>query len=397
MLHVRMALAAAPLLAVSLAGLPAAAEGAFEINGAYTGELWNSASGGVQRGTRYINLLEVGLGFNGSANGLMPGANANISVVYFGGGSPSALTGAAQAVSSIETGYHAVRLLSAWGEQNFFNGLTSLKLGQWDFNEDFDSGETRGLFVQSSHGAGIDIAQTGNNGPGTFPNNGLAARLRQSLGAGYVQAMVSDGVPHDPNRPERFASFGVGGQDGALVMAEAGWTFGEGGRVLAGAWTYTKGFDYLEDPNTGTFTQRARNRGAYVFAESPLLSGLDGAQLSGFVRAGIANGRINGVGAQYSAGLVLSGFLADRADDQLGLAVSVAEQSRAFRDATRVLGLATDALEANVELTYKAEVLEGVSLQPTLQWIANPGFDPDLADAFAVGFRVSIERTVFSR
>ena len=78
------------------------------------------------------------------------------------------LIGDMQTVSNIDT-TTATRLYEAWYEQAFGDGKSSLKVGLYDLNSEFDAIDTAGLFLLSSHGIGPDYSQTGLNGPSIFP------------------------------------------------------------------------------------------------------------------------------------------------------------------------------------------------------------------------------------
>ena len=54
------------------------------------------------------------------------------------------------------------------------------------------------------------------------------------------------------------------------------------------------------------------------------------------------------------------------------------------------MGPADDPLERAetvLELYYRLRVSEAFQLQPDVQWILDPGMDPDLADSLVLGLR----------
>ena len=161
----------------------------------YTGEVIGNAAGGLQRGTRYLDNLDII--FEADMEKLVGwnGAQVHVYGLYNNGTSISDLVGDTQAVSNIETGSAALRLYEAWVDQKIGDQL-SLRVGLYDLNSEFDALDAAGLFVSSPNGIGTDFAQSGQNGPSIFPSTSLAARLAFTPAEGWtVRAAVLDGVP----------------------------------------------------------------------------------------------------------------------------------------------------------------------------------------------------------
>jgi len=116
-----------------------------------------------------------------------------------------------------------------------------------------------------------------------------------------------------------------------------------------------------------------------------------------FARYGFTDGRTSTLGYSVSAGLSFRGPFAGRENDTFGLAAT-----RAHADPQGRLQLASEAgvpLSSNnetvVELTYQAQVLPGVAVQPLIQRIFNPGlyiFNPGLylPDSTVAGVRLQL-------
>jgi porin len=49
-----------------------------------------------------------------------------------------------------------------------------------------------------------------------------------------------------------------------------------------------------------------------------------------------------------------------------------------------------DRSETVVELTYRAQISRFFVLQPDVQWVVNPGMNPELADALVFGLRAHL-------
>lgn len=326
----------------------------------YTGEVVSVADGGLRRGTRYLDNLDIVMEADLEALTGWRGAELHVYGLYNNGKSISNLVGDAQAVSNIETGKRKLRLYEAWIDQTFGEHI-SLKAGRYDLNSEFDSLETAGLFVGSAHGIGTDIAQTGLNGPSIFPETSLAARLEVKPAKGWaLRTAILDGAP------------GIGGDHGALLIGEAEAPM-LGGRLLLGHWRYTARFD---DHAGG---RRRGNAGVYLRGEAPIASGPMG-ELAGFFRVGIASGRLNMFDRFASAGLKLTGPWAE--EDELGLAFATAFTARDYRAA-----FGGGKSETAVELTYRTPIAGWFTVQPHVQYVRNPGADPTIGDAIVLGMR----------
>ena len=47
--------------------------------------------------------------------------------------------------------------------------------------------------------------------------------------------------------------------------------------------------------------------------------------------------------------------------------------------------------EINIELSYRIQVKSGLTIQPDLQYIIDPGMNPNLKSAFVAGIRIEME------
>lgn len=103
----------------------------------YTGEVMSNVSGGIKRGSRYLDNLDIVAEADLEAIAGWKGASAHVYGLYNNGKSFSDLAGDAQTASNIETGVQAFRLYEAWIEQKFAGG--SLKVGLYDLNSEFDA------------------------------------------------------------------------------------------------------------------------------------------------------------------------------------------------------------------------------------------------------------------
>jgi porin len=199
-----------------------------------------------------------------------------------------------------------------------------------------------------------------------------------------VRAALLDGVPGDPENPKRTA-IKLGNGDGALIVAEAVYDNGVS-KVIGGYWRYTAPFEnrLASALSTDQVLQRG-NDGLYLRGEHWFFKDADDRGLRGFARFGIADGKFNDFSRFFGAGLVYTGLLKSRAEDQLGFAIAAVDASK---DARTLFDL--ESREVAVELTYRAPITKWLTVQPNVQYVINPGLDASLADVLAFGLRAEV-------
>ena len=366
---------------------------ALDVSVLYTADVWRNARGGLRKGWRYLDNLDVTLTIDAGRAFGWENATIFLYGLYNNGESLSDdLIGDAQVVSNIDAGVRAARLYEAWVEQRLMGDRLSLKAGLYDLNSEFDTTDSGGLFLNSSHGIGPDFSQSGENGPSIFPVTSLAFRVEYELGEKWLaRAAVLDGVPGDPDRPRRTA-IKLGGGDGALLVGELNY-LDDRTKLAAGAWRYTSRFeDILATQLTGEPVERSGNDGVYALAERKLSSeaGDPDQGLSGRLRFGLADARFNPIRSYAGGGLVYTGPIAGRDEDQLGIAVARIRFGERYRRAAALAGEALEAGETNIELTYRMALTPWLTLQPDLQYVLSPGGVRGRRDALAIGFRTEI-------
>ncbi|MBX3594613.1 carbohydrate porin [Sphingomonas sp.] len=347
----------------------------FQLEAVYTAEVIGNVAGGVARGVRYLDNVDVIADADLARIAGWRGARLHLYALYNNGASLGELTGDAQAVSNIETGVRALRLYEMWLDQRIGAGI-SLRTGLYDLNSEFDSLDSAGLFVSSPHGIGTDFAQSGGNGPSIFPATSLAARIEVAATRDLTfRAAILDGVPGDPARPGRTV-IRLRPSDGALIVGEGEMRLG-GGKILLGHWRYTARFDRQDGAG-----QARGNSGSYLRAELPIVQG-DGPAITTFARLGVARARFNMFDRFASAGLTVAGLHADRPADQFGIALAAAFTGAPYRAAT---GAA--ASEVAIEASYRAPLTPWLAVQPNLHYVRRPSADPAIGDALVLGLRM---------
>jgi porin len=383
--------------AALLAGAPVdAAEdaeaGAWRWSALYTGEYQHNLQGGRERGGAYLDNLDLLLEVDGERAFGIPGLTGMVYALYNNGGSISGrYVGDTHAVSNIEA-TRALRLYELWLDWRFGAArASSLRLGLYDLNSEFDASEVASLFINGTHGIGIDFAQAGLNGPSIFPVTSLAARVEWTPAESWrVRGAVLDGVPGDPLRPKATA-VSIGGDDGALLVAELDRET-EAYRFVVGHWRFTTTFDDLAQVDAaGDPLRRRGSHGSYTFVEGPLWQATDGRRrLTGVARVGVASPDVNPVRRTLRVGLVLhSPFTAAR-DQQLGIAFATYRNGEPYVRGAAIRGESLLRSETNVELTWRVTVSDWLTLQPNLQWVRHPGSVVGVDDAWVAGLRFEV-------
>jgi porin len=333
-------------------------------------------SGGVQRGTEVLNNLDLTVRIDTATLGLPLDGTFFLYVLSNFGGSVTSLVGDIQTTSNIEAP-STVKLFEAWYEHRFARG--SVRLGLQDYNSEFAFLDYAQTLLNSSFGIGPEIAQAD---PSIFPTTALGGRGRWEPTDGtYLMFGAYDGVPGDPDEDRR-THVHLRRQDGIFYALEVGLE-ADTIRPHLGLGFWYRDTDYVDLSGK----RRTHNGGLYLLAETSLLGEEDPAQeLGGFLQIGITRGDRNEIEQYIGAGLTVTGLLPSRDLDVLSVGVAHARSSSALR---RVREGAHRA-ETAFELTYRAEICPGLAIQPDVQVVLHPSFDPSLDDAVLVGLRVQM-------
>lgn len=347
----------------------------------YTADIYSNIAGGSETGTRYLDNIDVNLSFD----------IEDFSFFFYGvgnqGRSISALSGDIQTLSNIES-ENSWRLYEAWVERSFQEVNSSVLVGLYDVNSEFDVINTGQLFLNSSHGIGPDFSSSGIAGPSIFPLTSLSARLKVNPFSGLVfKAAILDGVPSEPGNT-RGTTVKLGDGDGALLVSELSITkptiepsLTRGGveespyRIALGAWKYTQ-------KRTGWQGEQQSDHGFYALAEADFNE-----SFSGFTRFGMTNHEINRFHSYIGAGINYVGLFEHRPSDKIGIAFALPLNSTSFKEVQQSLGNDYSESELNVELTYLAKISKYFSFQLDTQYIKNPNLSHDIDDALVVGVR----------
>ena len=360
------------------------------------GDVFTVVDGGAEKETYYSGLVEFGTELD--LETLLGWSSTRAFVLGIGtfGGDPADGAGSLHAPSNLAN-VRTGKLLEAWLESEFRDGTLAVLAGLYAADSEFDVKETAAVFMNGGFGTGLDLSETGRNGPCVYPTTCLGVRIGYQPDASrYLQLAVLDGVAGDPDRPHG-TQIHLSRDDGLLMIGEAGiQRSADEGRFLRaalGAWSYTTDFERLLPPADGVAPRsRSGTHGFYALLEGDLYREpgqfLQG--LSGFLRVGVADEAVNQIGSYAGAGLVYTGLVPGRTEDVLGLGVSAAFNGDDFRQAQAAGGAPADDKETAVEMSYWMPLLPWLSLQLDAQLILDPSTDPALDDALLFGLRYQI-------
>jgi len=285
-----------------------------------------------------------------------------------------------QGVDSIETPVNGntTKLFQAWLQQTYLDDKVSVLAGLYDLNAEFYATESAAMFVHPTFGMSAELAGTGKNGPSVFPTSSFAIRIKAEPVPGYYfQAITLDGVPGDPENPQgTHVQFNEG--DGALNVIEFGVPLGaaenaHNNKLAFGVWQYTARFDDILDVDVNGNPIQSASRGIYAMMEKVLKYTPDSnnAQVTSFFRIGRTEGDTTQFDLALSAGLVFTGLLPGREQDELGIAFALERNSNKYRIASGNMVHS----ERSFELGYRYRAIPGLIVQPFVQYLQNHNED----------------------
>ncbi len=367
----------------------------FDLSLSYKGEVNRVLSGGVQRKSEYLGVLDLRAGVDLDRLIAWKGGKAYFDVLGTHGGHPSENVGDVQVTSNLDAPTTTLKLYEAWVSQALFEDKVSLLAGFHDLNTEFYVTETSGLFLNSSFGVGKDLSQSGQNGPSIFPSTSPALRLRVDPNPSfYAQIGIFAARAGDPEQPHGTQAR-IDSKDGAFQVAEAGYVRGRGdgnklyGKYALGAWGYTRTFDHQTQTLTNADGEevpvQAASHGFYLLSEQALND-----TFAVFFRYGVASTEVNAISSGLGSGVAATGLLPGRDKDRLGFGIAHITFGDEYKSALQSEDVATGSSETSLELTYRAEVLPFLSLQPDLQYVISPSADPTIPNAWVGALRFEI-------
>lgn len=353
-------------------------------------DLWRVVKGGIAPGASFIGNADLTMDADLHELAGLNGTAFFVHILANNGGGVNAGIGDAQMVSNIE-GYRTVKLYQCWFRQELPELGLSMLAGLFDLNSEFYVTPTSTLFLNGSHGIGIDLGQSGMNGPSIFPNTALAARVQYSASDRvHIAAAVFDGYPGHPDDCTAF-DVTLREGDGLFSISELDYAWNAADKVAAGVWYFSGSYaDVCAVDGLEEYNERRDNAGAYLLADLRVYSEPESPEegLSVFSRFGFANHHINPVQFHFGGGVTYTGLFEGRSEDQFGYAIALASFGPDFQRLSTFIGENTAFAETAHEVTYRAVLTSWCSIQCDLQYIVHPSASLNISSAFAAGFRV---------
>jgi porin len=382
----------------------------------YTNDVLANVHGGQRTGTIYQGKLQgivtVDFGKLTGWNGLS--LFANFFQIHNTGRIRRDYVGGINTIAAIEA-VPSTRLSEIWLEQKFANDRASFRLGQLAADNEFFYSELSQMFLQSDWPtiAAVNLPSGGAAYPLSTPGLRLTVEPINNL---WLRASVLNGDPAGPGpgdeqlRNRHGLNFRI--QDPPFIIAEAEFQRNNGKTdeglttiLKFGGWEHTGTFEdkrFAEDRTllanplgSGLPLRHRGNNGIYAVIDQQLYrpKGGDGQSgISVFSRMSISPSGWNLVDRYIDGGIVFAGLFSSRPSDRFGASVIYSKFSSSIRgfDQDSVLfagmpGVIRD-YEANLELTYVAEIVPGWTLQPNLQFVWHPNGDAT-KNATVVGAR----------
>ena len=369
----------------------------------YTNDVLSNLRGGLQRGTIDQGLLEGTLTIDWEKLAGIKGLTfyANAFQIHNTGRMRRDYVGGINTIAAIEA-IPTTRLSELWMEQKFWNGAVSVRLGQLVADLEFFDSELSLMFLQSDWPT-IAAVNTPSGGP-AYPLSTPGVRLKfdPNKHASFLLAVFNG----DPAGPGLFGEEQVRNlhgtnfrlKDPAFVIGEAQLRFnqekndtGLATSLKLGAWGHLGEFEdhryandgtLLADPaGSGVPARRRGNSGVYGVIDQQLFRPAGGDALSGvsvFSRLSASPSDRNHVDYFVDGGVVVAGLVPGRPHDKFGASYMYSRFSNALRNFdldNRLLNGAEDPIrdyEANLELTYMAQVMTGWTVQPVFTYVWHP-------------------------
>ncbi len=339
----------------------------------YVAEGWSLVDGGTRTGERSLGLLIAGFDWSPTA---LAGGKLHLEVQSMHGRSPSGYAGDFNALSNVDFDEGA-RLFQAWYGREADWG--AWKTGLLALDDDFMTSDYADLFINA--GFGPMPTQSGNVAAPVWPIGGIGAHAILNLSqTSSLQLGTYDGDAGSFTSNENGLNNSLDGNEGYMLMMEyAKSTESFGGQTTwkLGGYHHTgKQFSHQQSGS------KEKGLGSLYLVIDHITS----EKLASWVRLSSSlDEEISTVATHIDGGIVFSGPLSKRPDDQLGIGFLRTEFGDEYLAATPNASHA----ETVLELTYHAPISENFHFQPDFQWI----FDAHESrnDVFVLGLRIRFD------
>jgi porin len=373
-------------------------------------EVLSNTTGGTKTGAIYDGRLELFATLD--LDKLFGWSDATFHVnayqTHGRGLSGNYLGGNLMTASNIEAS-RSTRLFDLWIEQLLFDGALSIRGGQIAADDEFFTSTYAGNFINGTFGWPAIMASDLPNGGQAYPLATPGVRIAYAPSKETTLAVaIMNGDPAGGglDNPQQRDADGTAFRfnDGTFAIAEARYAVNQAKNAAGQPATYKLGLWYhsgafgderfdttgrsLAAPtSTGVARKHWNNIGVYGAVDRQVWRDPDADRNIGvFLRLGAAPMADRNLVTLYAdTGFNFKGAIASRPDDIFGVALSVAQISRAARgldrDERQFSGVAKPIRdnESMIEVMYRIQATPWWTLQPDLQFIRHPGGDVPLA------------------
>jgi porin len=292
--------------------------------------------------------------------------------------------------------------------QSLFDDRLSVRFGRLTINSVYGEEFAGSQYFKAFTSVAFDLVPLGIflNAPGAFgyPLATWGARIKfEPVESFYAMAGCYNGDPGVKEGERHGVDFTLRGPP--FIIGEIGYRRNYGkdaaglpGNVKLGAYFNGGSAEIFGSGLAGEPGQTVQARyGFYALGDQTLARWGDPAEkrhlgaFAAFVCA--PDQRVNTAPYFFDAGLVAYGFLPSRPRDFAGFGVAYASYSGDLRRAEVVQAFTDPAVgvqswEMTLELNYGCTVKPGLLVQPSLQYLVNPGGDKTVPNALAIGVNV---------
>lgn len=372
-------------------------------SGLYFSDVRSDVHGGIERGATYSGLLSLAVDLDGEKIAGVEGGRLHANLFQIHGRDVSdEFVG--NVLSSNDIGARpTTRLFELWYEQKIGDRL-DVRVGQMATDVEFITSDYGEAFINATFGwAGPPSENLPQGGP-AYPLATPGVRLRYAATDDLtILAAVFNGTAArpdavDPEKANRYGlNFRVGDPPLVLIEGQYRWNHGgdaEGlpGTFKFGGYGHFAKFDDLKYGTDGRVLGSAASNGVprshrgdvnvYALVDQQVWRAPGGDDEQGigvFLRAIAGPTDRNEISFYVDGGVVWTGPLPGRPRDKFGVAAAYADFSPKLADADRAANAAAGMngpvsdYEAVIEVNYKAEIVSGLTVQPTFQYVWRPG------------------------
>lgn len=374
------------------------------ITASYGGEVAHNAQGGHRSAVTTANQAVLGAAFDLERLGIIDGGQAHITITQRHGENLGDAAGFPQImlVQEVYGRGNIVRLTEMWWSQRLTSDL-SLKIGRMPVN-DFG---TFGCDFMNLGLCGAQMPNTANDYVLAWPISqwGVVATFGSDKHL-YLRVGAYQITQHnlDQDHPVELGDFGHA--SGALLPLEFGISPAFGRAQLKGTYKFGGWYDTSEANDVflnqdrqplvldgGLPLRRSGRYGAYVAMEQEIakIGGDAGRSVGIFAGGTIADRRTAPIDYQLRAGLLVTGPFANRKSDKIGVGISVSHRNERIARGEALVDPATvQHSETAIEIFYSLTVLNFLKLQPSLQYVIDPGGIKRGSDLVILGLKFGI-------